>query len=206
MDNKKSKQNIPKKLVNGLLVFAMLCVAFIIGMQAEAKSKNVSYFPIEKSNVRVFPYIGKNQVDLAPSETVIFQIESYEENDRITNRYMLNYWLDPQKPAQVGFVFIFNKPLDLSRFSHIRLKCLLDEPSIWIRVASNQKDMSAVEISKGSYGLTENAGKQEISIPFSVFVDADWKNVLAFNFIVDSNTTFKVASKKFTVEKIEFIK
>jgi len=206
MDNNKSQENTFKTLAKGLLALAMLCAAFIIGMWAEAKSRNISYFPIENSNVRVFPYIGKYQTDLAPDETIIFQIESYEENDRSINRYMLNYWLDPQKPAQVGFVFVFNKPLDLSQFSHIRLECLLDEPALWIRVASNLTDLSTVEISKGRYGLAENAGEQEIYIPFSEFADTDWNNVLVLNFIVDSNTTFRVASKKFTVEKIEFVK
>jgi hypothetical protein len=203
MINKNREQSISRKLVNGLLIFAMLCVAFIIGVWTETKSKNVSYFPVEQGNIRVFPYVSRDQ---AENEIVLFQIESYEKNGRITNRYMLDYWLDPQKSGQVGFVFVFDKPLDLSRFSQIRLKCLLAAPSIWIRVASNLKDLNAVEISNGNYGLTEIAGEQEISIPFSVFADMDWKNVSVLNFKVDADTTLNVASKRFTVEKIEFVK
>jgi hypothetical protein len=83
----------------------------------------------------------------------------------------------------------------------------VEVPSIWIRVANTDKGMEdVVEINRGRYGLTEFDGEQEVSIPLSVFVNADWKNISVFNFYVASDTTFKVASKRFTIEKIEFVK
>ena len=201
MINKNSKQGVSRNIVNGLIVLALLCAAFVIGVKWT--EFNISYFPIEKGNIRVFPLFTKTP---EPSETVIFQIESFDENARIVNRYLLNYWFDPQKSSQVGFVFVFNKPINLSQFSYIRFKCVVEAPSIWIRVANTDKGVEdVVEINRGKYGLTEFDGEQQVSIPLSVFVNTDWKHVSVFNFYVDSDTTFKVASKRFAIEKIEFV-
>jgi hypothetical protein len=115
MIDKNSKRDVSRKIVSGIIVFVLLYLAFFVGGEwVEFKSKNTSYFPIEQGNVRVFPLFTKTP---EPNETAIFQIESFEENARIVNRYLLNYWFDPQKSSQVGFVFVFSKPINLSQFS-----------------------------------------------------------------------------------------
>lgn len=180
-------------------------VTFVICNDPGTSCAETDTLPIEEETIRAYPWN-----DDRDNGFTYFLIRTYFIDNRSTNEYILDYWLDPQRDGWVGFGIWFENLVDVSAYNSIRFKLILDKSlhPIWLDMECKTGasfEQSRLLIGDGTYG-NPTPDIQTVVVPFSAFKWGDCAIIDTIDFAIDHYMVPDTEKHTIRVSEIEFIR